>query len=136
MDHTFPYTLPHLELEVGPNAVPVRLRTSAQLQVEFTHDPGYPAIPTLPNGDPGEPGLPEYFDFKRILSPHPLVLTAPSNRGRFLIEAGADIFEYLSEDAIADIEHAMLARLREQQDDDLVDLMIPRLAALSLEDRP
>lgn len=140
MDYTFSYTLPGLDQEVGPNDVLVRLRSSAELRVEFTHDDAIPAVHTLPNGDPGEPGQPEYFDFKTITPRHPLVLTASDNRARFLIEAGADMFEYLSKDEVADIEHAMLAQVRAQKDerrlDRLDDLMVPRLAALGMEARP
>lgn len=107
----------HLALAVGALALPA----SAELQVDFVYDAGYPDCLTEANGDPGEPGLAESFDFKRILTTAPLVLSDEMGEVLLVIRGGVDLHDYLDRDTLAAIEIAALRELRAREAQGRID---------------
>jgi len=105
LDYRTTYSLPDLELAVGPHeSATVRLAGPVLLNVEFIYEAGYPARPPQAIGDPGDPGLPAMFDFKRVVTPHPLVLTSRDGDMRLVISSGTDIYPLLTYEILARIE--------------------------------
>lgn len=138
MDHTARLTIPDLELAVGPyEAASVRLMAPAKVDVEYVYERGYPALPTFANGDPGEPGMPDEFDFKRIITLHPLDLVSSDNSLHLVVCAGSDIYSLLTIAELATLEDQVLADLRDDADQVRVDSLIAhRELAVLLGGRP
>jgi hypothetical protein len=131
LDHTLIHTLPDVVMTY-PGLADLRFRLGgpAPVQVQFVHEPGTPDLPTLRNGDPGEPGVPEYFDFKHIITQRALVLTTPDGELRTLIPRGYDLCKVLDQRQLDALEWALLARRRAADDDARLDTMGRAMASL------
>lgn len=126
MEHSAPYMLSGLTLAVGPQeheSEPAHFAGTVVLNVEFLYDAGYPGRPPRP-GDPGDDGLPEMFDFKRLVTTHPVVLETRDRSLRVIVNSGADLYERLSFATLAQIEADLIQRRRESRLDAKLDAAV------------
>lgn len=122
MEYTAHYTLPDLSLPLGHNqAVQMHMAGPILLDISFVYEDATPARPPLAFGEHGEEAQPEYFDFKSIVTPHPLVLASDDGNIRTVMSAGVDLVEQFSDAQRSAIEADLILRRREGRLQALLD---------------
>lgn len=82
-----------------------------RLTIEYVYSPAIDEAPTLPNGDPGDPPVQAELLILAMRAPYPLEF-ADGKGVRVTLDAGLDLRDYFTEDAMVKIELEILKQIR------------------------
>lgn len=103
------------------------LTEPAWLDVDYEYTPPREAVLTLPNGDPGdEPEEREDLTILRIVARAPLHFTGDGRALLLTLVAGVNLCDYFTDEALVEIELAMLKRVRADHEDARLDAYLAR----------